>query len=61
MAKGYDDADDMDDLDVFEEEVDNAVALTSGIVVVTTVCLLAAIFVMFVALEKFHAVGPMAG
>ncbi len=60
MAKGFDD-DDMDDLDVFEEETDNAVALTSGLIIMTTVCLLAAIFVMFAALSEIHGVGPMAG
>ncbi|MFT7616967.1 MAG: hypothetical protein ACI97A_000597 [Planctomycetota bacterium] len=57
----FDDADDMDDLDVFEEETDNAVALTSGLIIVTTVCLLAAIVVMFSALNQYHGVGPMAG
>ena len=61
MAKGFDDAGDMDDLDVYEEETDNAVALTSGLVIMTTVCLLAAIVMMFVALNKFHGIGPMAG
>ena len=57
----FDDADNMDDLDVFEEETDNAVALTSGIIIMTTVCLVAAIVVMFSALGKYHGVGPMAG
>ena len=55
------DDDEMDDLDVFEESTDTAVALTSGLIIMTTVCLLAAIIVMFSALEKFHGVGPMAG
>lgn len=58
MANGFDDADDMD---VFEEETDNAVALTSGIIIMTTICLLAAIIVMFSAIAKYHDVGPMAG
>ncbi len=58
MANGFDDADDMD---VFEEETDNAVALTSGLIIMTTICLLAAIIVMFSAIAKYHDVGPMAG
>lgn len=56
---GFDDSEDMDDLDVFDEQTDTAVALTSGLVIMTTVCLLAALIVMFSALAKYHGVGPM--
>ena len=55
------DFDEDDDLDVFEEATDNADALTSGIVITTTVLLLGSIIVVMMALEKFYAVGPMAG
>ena len=49
------------DLDLEEEESDNARELTSGIVITTTVLLLGAMLVMFVALNKYFAVGPFAG
>ncbi|MCB9834239.1 MAG: hypothetical protein H6807_17380 [Planctomycetes bacterium] len=55
----YEDIDEMDD-GVFEEEVDNARALTSGIVITTSICLLLACIVVFYALDKYFQVGPMA-
>lgn len=59
MANDYEMED--EDLDVFEEETDNAVALTSGLVITTTVCLVLAFFVCFMALNKYFQVGPLAG
>ncbi len=50
-----------DDLDLDQEESDNARDLTSGIVITTTVLLLGAMLVMFMALNKYFAVGPFAG
>ena len=55
----YDEMDEMDD-GVFEEETDNAKALTSGIVITTSVCLILAFFVCLYALDKYFQVGPMA-
>lgn len=47
--------------DVAVEDSDNARDLTSGIVIVTSVMLLLAIFVMLKAFAKFYAIGPLAG
>lgn len=51
-----------DDLEVLtEEEEDNARALTSGLVIGTSVILLIALFVMLSALGDKFGVGPFAG
>jgi len=49
-----------DDLEVIEEQEDNAGALTSGFVIGTTVVLLVALFLMFKALGQSFEVGPFA-
>lgn len=55
---GYDEN---DDLDVFEEDaVDTAEALTSGLVISTTVLLVIALVTALIALERIFGVGPMA-
>jgi hypothetical protein len=48
------------DIEVVEPR-DNAADLTSGLVLTTTVLLLLSIWVVFVALDKFYARGPLAG
>ena len=47
----------LDDVEMLEEE-DNARALTSGLVIATTVVLLVAFFMMEKALGNWFAVGP---
>ncbi len=49
------------DLDPEQDESDTARDLTSGIVITTTILLLGAMLVMFMALNKYFAVGPFAG
>ena len=53
-------ADEMDD--VYDDEMpeDTAAGLTSGVVIMTFVVLLAAIIVMFMANGKWFEVGPFA-
>ena len=43
---------------MLEEEEDNAKALTSGLVIGTTVLLVLAFFFMEKALGKWHGIGP---
>lgn len=50
----------LDDVEMLEEEEDNAKALTSGLVIATTVVLLVALFMMEKALGNWFAVGPFA-
>ena len=47
--------------DVYEEvDEDNAAALTSGLVLTTSLLLCIAIFITFKALDTYFGVGPMA-
>lgn len=50
----------LDDVEMLEEEEDNARALTSGLVIATTVVLFVAFFMMEKALGNWFAVGPLA-
>ena len=50
----------LDDVEMLEEEEDNARALTSGLVIETTVVLFVAFFMMEKALGAWGAVGPFA-
>ncbi|MAB91207.1 MAG: hypothetical protein VX913_15950 [Planctomycetota bacterium] len=50
----------LDDVEMLEEEEDNAKALTSGLVIGTTLVLLVAFFMMEKALGAWFAVGPFA-
>lgn len=54
-----DDYDEFED-DVNEEPEDNAAALTSGLVLTTSLLLFIAIGIVFTALDTYFQVGPLA-